>query len=146
MVADGTGMAALPCCTEGTWKRSAAPRVEWPVYPRRAEHNTIAEGGNRRWAETPSAESPALITAYWPKTAATGSAGQRLVVQRLLWLAGRLPLGAGGADTFVIAACPADKSLGVEVVGETEGLDVVLAEEVRKSDLPIKEEMAVAAL
>jgi hypothetical protein len=44
-------MAALPCCTEGTWKRSAAPRVDWPVYPRRAEHNTIAEVGNRRWAE-----------------------------------------------------------------------------------------------
>src|SRR5271166_2062804 len=43
-------MAALPCCTEGTWKRSAAPRVDWPVYPRRAEHNTIAEGGNRRWS------------------------------------------------------------------------------------------------
>src|ERR1700722_15441428 len=38
-------MAALPCCTEGTWKRSAAPRVDWPVYPRRAEHNTAAEGG-----------------------------------------------------------------------------------------------------
>ena len=31
---------------------SAAPRVDWPVYPRRAEHNTVAEGGNRRWAET----------------------------------------------------------------------------------------------
>ena len=42
-------MAAHPCCTEGTWKRSAAPRVDWPVYPRRAEHNTVAEGGNRRW-------------------------------------------------------------------------------------------------
>ena len=37
---------------EGTWKRSAAPRVDWPVYPRRAEHNTVAEGGNRGWAET----------------------------------------------------------------------------------------------
>ena len=45
----GTGMAVLPCCTEGTWKRSAAPRVDWPVYPRRTEHNTVAEGGNRRW-------------------------------------------------------------------------------------------------
>ena len=22
--------------------------VDWPVYPRRAEHNTVAEGGNRR--------------------------------------------------------------------------------------------------
>ena len=29
-----------------------ALRVDWPVYPRRAEHNTVAEGGNRRWAET----------------------------------------------------------------------------------------------
>src|SRR5580698_10599676 len=44
-------MAALPCCTEGTWKRSAAQRVDWPVYPRRVEHNTVAEGGDRRWAE-----------------------------------------------------------------------------------------------
>ena len=31
---------------------SAVLRVDWPVYPRRAEHNTVAEGGNRRWAET----------------------------------------------------------------------------------------------
>ena len=31
---------------------SAALRVDWPVYPRRAEHNIVAEGGNRRWAET----------------------------------------------------------------------------------------------
>ena len=31
---------------------SAALRVDWPVYPRRAEHNTVAEGGNRGWAET----------------------------------------------------------------------------------------------
>jgi hypothetical protein len=26
-------------------------RVDWPVYLRRADHNTIAEGGNRGWAE-----------------------------------------------------------------------------------------------
>jgi len=32
---------------------SAALRVDWPVYPRRADHNTVAEGGNRRWAEAP---------------------------------------------------------------------------------------------
>ena len=31
---------------------SAALRVDWPVYPRHAEHNTVAGGGNRRWAET----------------------------------------------------------------------------------------------
>ena len=47
----GLSMAGHPCCTEGTWKRSAAPRVDWPVYPRRAEHNSVAEGGNRRWAD-----------------------------------------------------------------------------------------------
>ena len=35
------------------WKQGAQPlRVDWPVYPRRADHTTIAEGGNRRWAET----------------------------------------------------------------------------------------------
>jgi hypothetical protein len=46
-------MAALPCCAkENVEAGSAAPRVDWPVYPRRAEHNTVAEGGNRRWAET----------------------------------------------------------------------------------------------
>ena len=28
-----------------------SPAFDWPVYPRRAEHNTIAEGGNRGWAE-----------------------------------------------------------------------------------------------
>jgi hypothetical protein len=29
------------------------PRVSArDAYPRRAEHNTVAEGGNRRWAET----------------------------------------------------------------------------------------------
>ena len=33
---------------KGRGSGSAAPRVDWPVYPRRAEHNTVAEGGNRR--------------------------------------------------------------------------------------------------
>jgi hypothetical protein len=37
---------------KGRGSGSAALRVDWPVYPRRAEHNTVAEGGNRRWAET----------------------------------------------------------------------------------------------
>ena len=46
-------MAVLPCCAEEDVEAgSAALRVDWPVYPRRAEHNTVAEGGNRRWAET----------------------------------------------------------------------------------------------
>jgi hypothetical protein len=38
---------------ERTWKQGVQVlRVDWPVYPRRAEHNTVAEGGNRRWGET----------------------------------------------------------------------------------------------
>ena len=43
---------------KGRGSGSAAPRVDWPVYPRRAEHNTVAEGGNRRWAETAPAGLP----------------------------------------------------------------------------------------
>jgi hypothetical protein len=35
-----------------TWKQGVQVlRVDWPVYPRPAEHNTVAEGGNRRLAE-----------------------------------------------------------------------------------------------
>jgi hypothetical protein len=45
----GLSMGALPCCAEEDVEAgSAALRVDWPVYPRRAEHNTVAEGGNRR--------------------------------------------------------------------------------------------------
>jgi hypothetical protein len=48
----GLSMAVLPCCAEEDVEAgSAALRVDWPVYPRRAEHNTVPEGGNRRWAE-----------------------------------------------------------------------------------------------
>ena len=46
-------MAVLPCrAEEDVEAGSAALRLDWPVYPRRAEHNTIAEGGNREGAET----------------------------------------------------------------------------------------------
>ena len=49
----GLGMAVLPSGAEKDVEAgSAALRVDWPVYPRRAEHNIVAEGGNRRWAET----------------------------------------------------------------------------------------------
>ena len=36
-----------------TWKQGAQPlRVDWPVYPRRAEHNIVAERENREeWAD-----------------------------------------------------------------------------------------------
>jgi hypothetical protein len=48
----GLSMAVLPCrAEEDVEAGSAALRVDWPVYPRRAEHNTVAEGGNRRLDE-----------------------------------------------------------------------------------------------
>ena len=61
-------------------------------------------------------------------------------------LSAKIRAGRGDAGTFVIATCAADKSLGGELVGETEGLDVILADEVRKSDLSVEEELAVFAL
>jgi hypothetical protein len=58
----GLSMAVLPCCAEEDVEAgSAALRVDWPVYPRRAKHNTVAEGGNRRWAiRTAGADTFAL--------------------------------------------------------------------------------------
>ena len=48
-----------------TWKQGVqALRVDWPVYPRRAEHNTVAEGGNRRWAETARQNA---FQSRWPR-------------------------------------------------------------------------------
>ena len=47
----GLSMTALACCAEEDVEAgSAALRVDWPVYPRRAEHNTVAKGGNTRSA------------------------------------------------------------------------------------------------
>jgi hypothetical protein len=49
-----------------TWKQGVQVlRVDWPVYPRRAEHNTVAEGGNRRWAETCPSER--AYQSRWPR-------------------------------------------------------------------------------
>ena len=50
---------------------SAALRVDWPVYPRRAEHNTVAEGGNRRWAETARQSG---FQSRWPRADAVKAA------------------------------------------------------------------------
>jgi hypothetical protein len=42
----GLSMAALPCCAEEDVEAGcAALRFDWPVYPRRTKHNTVAEGG-----------------------------------------------------------------------------------------------------
>ena len=50
---------------ERTWKQGVQVlRVDWPVYPRRAEHNTVAEGGNRRWAETARQNA---FQSRWPR-------------------------------------------------------------------------------
>jgi hypothetical protein len=55
---------------------SAALRVDWPVYPRRAEHNTVAEGGNRRSTIAASSQirpSPFSLTLFSNPTLPTGS-------------------------------------------------------------------------
>jgi hypothetical protein len=49
---------------KGRGSGSAAPRVDWPAYPRRAEHTTVAEGGNRRWAETARQNA---FQSRWPR-------------------------------------------------------------------------------
>jgi hypothetical protein len=46
---------------KGRGSGSAAPRVDWPVYSRRAEHNTVAEGGNRRSTIAASSQALALL-------------------------------------------------------------------------------------
>jgi hypothetical protein len=49
-----------------TWKQGVQVlRVDWPVYPRRADHNTVAEGGNRRCAETCPSER--ACRSRWPR-------------------------------------------------------------------------------
>jgi hypothetical protein len=41
-----------------TWKQGMqAPRVDWPVYPRRVELITHAKGGNRQLADFSAAEA-----------------------------------------------------------------------------------------
>jgi hypothetical protein len=69
----GLSMAVLHAAPRRTWKQGAQPlRVNWPVYPRRAEHNTVAEGGNRRRAET--ARLPAKLSgacALYPASSGT---------------------------------------------------------------------------
>jgi hypothetical protein len=61
----GLSMAVLPCgAEEDVEAGSAALRVDWPVYPRRAEYNTVAEGGNRRWAETARQNA---FQSRWPR-------------------------------------------------------------------------------
>ena len=73
----GLSMAVLPCrAEEDVEAGSAALRVDWPVYPRRAEHNTVAVGGNRRSAIASSSQirrSPRSLTYACTRTLWTAS-------------------------------------------------------------------------
>jgi hypothetical protein len=60
-------MVALHAARKGRGSGSAAPRVDWPVYPRRAEHNTVAEGGIRDLPSRPQAGSGAGPV-RWPRS------------------------------------------------------------------------------
>ena len=61
---------------KGRGSGSAAPRVDRPVYPRRAEHNTVAERGNRRSAIASSSQislSPRSLVSFSYLTLPSGS-------------------------------------------------------------------------
>ena len=76
----GLSMAVLPCrAEEDVEAGSAALRVDWPVYPRRPEHNTVAEGGNRRStiaASSQTVRSPFALASGSTATLPTGSVAQ----------------------------------------------------------------------
>ena len=74
----GLSMAVLPCrAEEDVEAGSAALRVDWPVYPRHAEHNTVAEGGNRKWAETARQKRvPIALASVGPKNRRNGIGGE----------------------------------------------------------------------
>ena len=63
-------------------------RVDWPVYPRRAQHNTLAEGGNRRWAETARQNT---FKSRWPMFVRRRLRLERLPALRGQRLAGKRP-------------------------------------------------------
>ena len=66
----GLSMAVLPCrAEEDVEAGSAALRVDWPVYPRRAEHNTVAEGGIEDGPRVRLLRAPALRPESGRKTA-----------------------------------------------------------------------------
>jgi hypothetical protein len=74
----GLSMAALPCCAEeeDVETGSAALRVDWPVYPHRTKHNTVAEGGNRRFTIAASSQmslSPRSLVLLSKPTLPSGS-------------------------------------------------------------------------
>ena len=82
----GLSMAALPCCAEEDVEAgSAALRVDWPVYPRRAEHNTVAEVGIPTKPATHSNRKPATDSDLKPAGVSDlKSATERLLAARRL--------------------------------------------------------------
>jgi hypothetical protein len=76
----GLSMAVLPCrAEEDVEAGSAALRVDWPVYPRRAEHNTVAREGIEDPPSRPQARSGAR-PARWvrPRRRPSPAGGWRL--------------------------------------------------------------------
>ncbi len=58
-------MAALPRCTEGTWKRGVQPRVSArEAYPRHAEHNTPRKEGIEERPPAQTYRSPHSSVAF----------------------------------------------------------------------------------
>jgi hypothetical protein len=74
--ASASGAGAVSHAALGrTWKQGVQVlRVDWPAYPRRAEHNTVAEGGNRRWAEIARQNA---VPSRWPRPAIGPGRGPR---------------------------------------------------------------------
>jgi hypothetical protein len=62
---------------KGRGSGRAAPRVDRPVYPRRAEHNTVAEAGNRGWAGRDRPENPGRTQSAEINVAAVTVEGSR---------------------------------------------------------------------
>ena len=101
----------LPCrAEEDVEAGSAALRVDWPVYPRRAEHNTVAEGGNRRWAIAASSQirrSPRSLVAFSNPTLPSDSV--EAIASNAAWLMAMRTMRSGYASSV-------GDPLGCEVV------------------------------
>jgi hypothetical protein len=112
----GLSMTALACCAEGEVEAgSAALRVDWPVYPRRAEHNTVAEGGNRRWAETARRPVGLVELADDPENVvrpAQQDRQRRVMQPRQWWAEGRMRHAVFLLCGFGSPHCASFRSLG----------------------------------
>ena len=77
--------------------RSAALRVDWPVYPRRADHNTVAERRNRRWARDCASERAPIALAESRSEALRPKASAEIDVDAAPSASAQPPRAASGA-------------------------------------------------